>query len=155
MPSFSQVLNTIANQWISNKAELLESTEDIINNLKNEEVSENKQINIDLIQRAVKNFEKSFDRIYGGFGSAPKFPTPHNLLFLMLYAKQNNDSNALKMVEKTLIQMRKGGIFDHIGYGFSRYSTDKYYLVPLNNKTTFYVCRNHNCLPPTIEIEGV
>ena len=46
------------------------------------------------------------------------------------YAKQNNNSNALKMVEKTLIQMRKGGIFDHIGYGFSRYSTDKYYLAP-------------------------
>lgn len=70
------------------------------------------------------------EEINGGFSSAPKFPTPHNLLFLMLYAKQKQDSNALKMAEKTLLQMRKGGIFDHIGYGFSRYSTDKYFLAP-------------------------
>lgn len=73
-------------------------------------------------------FSESFDEINGGFSSAPKFPTPHNLLFLMLYAKHKQDSDALKMAEKTLLQMRKGGIFDHIGYGFSRYSTDKSFL---------------------------
>ena len=130
MPSFSQVLNTIVNQWNSKKTELLESAEEIIKYLKNEDAFENRAIDSDLIQRAVHIFENTFDRTYGGFGNAPKFPTPHNLLFLMLYAKKNNNYNALKMVEKTLIQMRKGGIFDHIGYGFSRYSTDKYYLVP-------------------------
>ena len=130
MPSLSHVLNSIARQWNSNKTELLESAEEIIKHLKNEVASKEIQVNSDLIQRAVQIFEKTFDGIYGGFGDAPKFPTPHNLLFLMLYAKQNNDSDVLKMVEKTLIQMRKGGIFDHIGYGFSRYSTDKYYLVP-------------------------
>ena len=129
-PSFSQLLNTIANQWNSNKTELLESAEEIIKHLKNEDDTENRQINSDLIQRAVQIFEKTFDSTNGGFGNAPKFPTPHNLLFLMLYAKQNNNSNILKMAEKTLMQMRKGGIFDHIGYGFSRYSTDKHYLAP-------------------------
>ena len=130
MPSFSQLLNIIANQWNSNKTELIESAEEIIKYLKNEDAFENGQIDSDLIQRAIQIFENTFDCTYGGFGNAPKFPTPHNLLFLMLYAKKYNNSNALKMAEKTLIQMRKGGIFDHIGFGFSRYSTDKYYLVP-------------------------
>ncbi|MDE6666342.1 MAG: hypothetical protein K2K14_09195 [Ruminococcus sp.] len=55
----------------------------------------------------------------------------------MLYAKQNQGSDTLKMAEKTLLQMRKGGIFDHIGYGFSRYSTDKYFLVPHFEKTLY------------------
>lgn len=131
MPSFTQVLNAIINQWNSNRTDLLESAEEIIKHLKNEDdYYKNRQIDNDLIQRAVKIFENIFDSTYGGFGNEPKFPTPHNLLFLMLYAKQNNNSNALKMAEKTLMQMRKGGIFDHIGYGFSRYSTDKYYLAP-------------------------
>ena len=130
MPSFSELLNTIAKQWKSNKSELLESAEEIIKHLKNTDTAENSQVDRNLIQRAVQIFEHTFDSTYGGFGDAPKFPTPHNLLFLMLYAKQSNNSNALEMAEKTLTQMRQGGIFDHIGYGFSRYSTDKYYLAP-------------------------
>ena len=130
MPGFSELLTAIANRWNTNEAELLKSAQDIITHLKNAEVSQIGQIGNDLIETALEIFEHTFDSTHGGFGSAPKFPTPHNLLFLMLYAKQNNNSNALKMAEKTLLQMRKGGIFDHIGYGFSRYSTDKYYLLP-------------------------
>ncbi len=130
MPSFSELLNTIANRWNSNQADLLESAEEIIEHLRNADTAENNQIDSDLIQHSVQIFEHTFDSTYGGFGDAPKFPTPHNLLFLMLYAKENNNPNALKMAEKTLLQMRKGGIFDHIGYGFSRYSTDRYYLAP-------------------------
>ena len=130
MPSFSELLNAIANQWYSNQKDLLESAEKIIKHLINTQSDEKTQTNSDLIQRAVQILEHTFDSTHGGFGDAPKFPTPHNLLFLMLYAKQHNNSDALKMAEKTLLQMRKGGIFDHIGYGFSRYSTDKYYLAP-------------------------
>ena len=110
--------------------ELLQSAEQIISHLKNEESSDRDAKNENLIENAVKIFSNSFDAINGGFDSAPKFPTSHNLLFLMLYAEQNQDSDILKMAEKTLLQMRKGGIFDHIGYGFSRYSTDKYFLAP-------------------------
>ncbi len=130
MPGFSHILNTIAREWTTNRTKLLAPAEEIVEYLKDTETSVSAKNDGDLIQRAVKNFENTFDGTYGGFGNAPKFPTPHNLLFLMLYAKQNNSSNALKMAEKTLMQMRKGGIFDHIGYGFSRYSTDKYYLAP-------------------------
>ncbi len=130
MPSFSELLNTIANQWYSNQKDLLESAEEIIKHLINTQSDKKVQTNSGLIQRAVQIFEHTFDSTHGGFGNAPKFPTPHNLLFLMLYAKLNNNSSTLKIAEKTLLQMRKGGIFDHIGYGFSRYSTDKYYLAP-------------------------
>ncbi len=130
MPGFLDLLNAIINKWTSKQTDLLESAEKIIMHLENSQMGENDEPCIELIQDAVDIFTDTFDSVYGGFGNAPKFPTPHNLLFLMLYAKLNNNSTALKMAEKTLIQMRKGGLFDHIGYGFSRYSTDNYYLVP-------------------------
>lgn len=130
MPGFSELLISISNEWKSNRENLLNSAKEIINHLKDTKDTENIKNTRDLIQDALHIFRHTFDSVYGGFGSAPKFPTPHNLLFLMLYAKENDDADAIKMAEKTLIQMRKGGIFDHIGYGFSRYSTDKYYLAP-------------------------
>ena len=88
------------------------------------------EIDVHLPEKAARSLFKSFDRQYGGFGSAPKFPTPHNLLFLMLYSRINTTPNILEQAFFTLEQMRRGGIFDHIGFGFSRYSTDKYFLVP-------------------------
>lgn len=129
MPGFPDLLTVIANQWSSNREELLQSAKQIIEHLKNTK-SDNIAKNENHVYEALQIFLKSFDAVNGGFGSVPKFPTPHNLLFLMLYAKNNQDSDALKMAEKTLLQMRKGGIFDHIGWGFSRYSTDKYFLAP-------------------------
>lgn len=130
MPGFPDLLDVIVSQWNNNRRKLLQSAEQIITHLKSAESGDKNIDDEELIKRAMQIFSESFDEINGGFSSAPKFPTPHNLLFLMLYAKQKQDSNALKMAEKTLLQMRKGGIFDHIGYGFSRYSTDKYFLAP-------------------------
>jgi len=71
-----------------------------------------------------------YDEANGGFGTAPKFPTPHNLSFLLRYWKRTRDGRALAMVEKTLKEMRRGGIYDHVGFGFHRYSTDAFWLVP-------------------------
>ncbi len=71
-----------------------------------------------------------FDEINGGFGTAPKFPTPHNLVFLLRYWKRTGDEEALQMAEKTLTEMRLGGIYDHAGFGFHRYSTDAEWLLP-------------------------
>lgn len=130
IPGFPDLLHAIANQWNNNRNELLASAEQIIMHLKSTESGNKKANDKDLTEQAVQIFSDSFDESNGGFGSAPKFPTPHNLLFLILYAEQKNNSDTMKMAEKTLLQMRKGGIFDHIGYGFSRYSTDKYFLVP-------------------------
>lgn len=83
-----------------------------------------------LPEKAAKAFADSFDKKYGGFGTAPKFPMAHNLLFLMLYSQINDDREALHNVAATLLALRRGGIFDQIGYGFSRYSTDRAFLVP-------------------------
>ena len=130
MPGFPDLLDVIVSQWNNNRRKLLQSAEQIITHLKSAESGDKNIDDEELIKRAMQIFSESFDEINGGFSSAPKFPTPHNLLFLMLYAKHKQDSDALKMAEKTLLQMRKGGIFGHIGYGFSRYSTDKYFLAP-------------------------
>ncbi len=72
----------------------------------------------------------SFDQNNAGFGRSPKFPSPHNLLFLLRYWKRRGRQQALEMVEKTLRKMRLGGIFDQVGFGFHRYSTDSRWLVP-------------------------
>ncbi|MDE7049054.1 MAG: thioredoxin domain-containing protein [Lachnospiraceae bacterium] len=140
MPGFGDLLDEIANQWKYDRKELLSSADQIIRHLKKAEPGHKEENSKNMPKRAVRIFVDNFDSKYGGFGEAPKFPTPHNLLFLTLYAalekkdeekEGNKDSgDILKMVEKTLTQMRKGGIFDQIGYGFSRYSTDKYFLAP-------------------------
>ena len=82
------------------------------------------------IERAYRDLKEDYDSQYGGFGHPPKFPTPHNLMFLLRYHYITGDRDALKMLEETLAHMYRGGIFDHIGYGFARYSTDSRWLVP-------------------------
>jgi hypothetical protein len=83
-----------------------------------------------LLEQAFTQVKATFDMQYGGFGPPPKFPTPHRLLFLLRYYHRNGDSKILDMVKKTLAAMRLGGIWDHVGYGFHRYSTDARWLLP-------------------------
>jgi len=82
------------------------------------------------LELAYEQLAKRFDGQHAGFSSAPKFPTPHNLLFLLRYWKRSGNKAALEMVEKTIQAMRRGGIYDHIGFGFHRYSIDSQWLVP-------------------------
>jgi uncharacterized protein YyaL (SSP411 family) len=84
----------------------------------------------DVLDDAYEKFVLSFDEANGGFGRAPKFPTPHNLLFLLRYWSRTKEKTALAMAENTLRAMRTGGIFDQVGFGFHRYSTDANWLVP-------------------------
>ncbi|MDT8273482.1 MAG: thioredoxin domain-containing protein, partial [Desulfomonilia bacterium] len=84
----------------------------------------------DLLKKAFSHFSKSYDPAHGGFGTAPKFPQPHTFMFLLRYWKRTGDSRALSMVEETLSAMRRGGIYDQVGSGFHRYSTDRMWLVP-------------------------
>lgn len=79
---------------------------------------------------AFGQFASTFDGAHGGFRNAPKFPSPHNLIFLLRYWSRTGEARALEMVEKTLVAMRLGGIFDQIGFGFHRYSTDREWLLP-------------------------
>ncbi|MBO6525319.1 MAG: thioredoxin domain-containing protein [Balneolaceae bacterium] len=82
------------------------------------------------IDYAAEQLAMRFDDEFGGFGSAPKFPSPHNLMFLLRHWKQTGEQRFLDSVVETLIAMRLGGIWDHIGFGFHRYSTDKEWLLP-------------------------
>jgi len=82
------------------------------------------------LELTYEQLAQRFDEEHAGFGSAPKFPTPHNLLFLLRYWKRSGNRRALEMVEKTLQAMQRGGIYDHVGFGFHRYSTDSQWLVP-------------------------
>ncbi|KPV43698.1 thioredoxin domain-containing protein [Alicyclobacillus ferrooxydans] len=79
---------------------------------------------------AFESFLQQFDAEYGGFGDAPKFPTPHNLSFLLRYHRFTGNPEALEMVTRTIDTMREGGIWDHVGYGFARYSVDRRWLIP-------------------------
>lgn len=137
MVGFRDLLIAIARKWEAARKELLESAEHIVGQISVKENREHEEMDSSLPAQAVELFAQSFDAECGGFGQAPKFPTPHNLLFLMLYSYLKREDAVLKQedmimgqVEVTLEKMRRGGIFDHIGHGFSRYSTDRYYLVP-------------------------
>lgn len=88
------------------------------------------EIGKDVFDNAFEGFLLSFDEANGGFGTSPKFPTPHNLMYLLRYYRNTGDEKALQMVTKTLDKMRNGGIFDQIGFGFHRYSTDAAWVVP-------------------------
>ncbi|MFC1782316.1 thioredoxin domain-containing protein [Planctomycetota bacterium] len=84
----------------------------------------------EVLSQAFRELADRFDERYGGFGAAPKFPTPHNLNFLLRYGRRSGDEKALEMTEATLQAMRRGGIYDHISFGFHRYSTDQKWLTP-------------------------
>ncbi len=124
-----ELLLAIHKKWETDRAELVKSAAEVISFLNRRSMTKG-DANVQLVSDAVKIYKRSFDHKFGGFGEAPKFPTPHNLLFLMRYYEKSKDEDAMKMVDKTLLQMYRGGIFDHIGGGFSRYSTDRYFLVP-------------------------
>lgn len=85
---------------------------------------------IEVIKESVAKWSKMFDRVYGGLNYAPKFPMPCNYLFLLRYGFLSNDNHLLEYVNSTLHKIAYGGIYDHIGGGFSRYSTDLYWKVP-------------------------
>ncbi len=121
----------IHNFWTNKKEEILKSVEEISNAL-NTSINKQpvKEINQGIFDKAFSYFSSRFDSENGGFGTAPKFPTPHNLLFLLRYWKRKKSEKAIEIVEKTLTGMYKGGIYDHIGFGFHRYSTDKVWLLP-------------------------
>jgi hypothetical protein len=87
-------------------------------------------LDAETLHQAFESFLSRFDKHYGGFGGAPKFPTPHNLGFLLRYGKRTRDARSVAMVERTLKAMRRGGIYDHVGFGFHRYSTDQSWRVP-------------------------
>jgi len=118
--------------WQHDRAKLLQPADQLVAALDriNTPDTGSAPMNAAVTASAYQALLKSFDTQYGGFGGAPKFPSPQNILFLLRYWHQTGEKKALDMVEKTLTAMRAGGIYDQIGFGFHRYSTDKHWLLP-------------------------
>ena len=129
MIGFRELLLAIHEKWVSERDMLFRQSEKIIEHL-NRSQALGETADIDLSRLAVSQYERIYDEKHGGFGRAPKFPTPHNLLFLLDCYEVYKTETCLNMAEHTLLQMYRGGMFDHIGFGFCRYSTDKRFLVP-------------------------
>jgi uncharacterized protein YyaL (SSP411 family) len=132
MVGLREILLQIINLWNTERSKVLEIGKNITGNLEAHLFHGEPSGDLDetVLQDAFNSLVEKFDPVYGGFGSAPKFPTPQNLYFLLRYWKVYHEEQALRMVEDTLTHMFQGGIYDHIGYGFSRYSTDEKWLVP-------------------------
>ena len=131
MPGFVDVLVQIAAVWKSDRERLIEASEKITRGIQprpSHDVAP--QLDTDTLSKGYDQLLQAFDSRWGGFGSAPKFPTPHNLTFLLRWYRRSGDRSALKIVERTLEGMRHGGICDQIGFGFHRYSVDEKWLVP-------------------------
>ncbi|CAM2065764.1 Thioredoxin domain-containing protein [Sulfidibacter corallicola] len=130
-PGMMELLPKLHDAWQNQKVQVVLMADQVTDMLRRHMGSGEKgTFKDDAVAAAYQSLAGSFDAEFGGFGSAPKFPTPHNLMLLLRHWKRTGDAEALKMVEKTLIAMRHGGIFDHLGYGFHRYATDREWLVP-------------------------
>jgi len=131
-PGFFDILRSVADVWQSKRAELVSMASQI-----HESFSANlrftgkeQEIGRDLLRNVVGSAAERFDSDHGGFGSAPKFPHAMELTFLLRYWARNRDDQALSIVLFTLERMMRGGIYDHLGGGFHRYSTDAQWHIP-------------------------
>ncbi len=126
-----ELVPQVQEAWRTRKSELESVGDDVKRRLEGfEKRLPAEEVGKDVLDDAYEQLTLRFDEEHSGFGDAPKFPTPHNLLFLLRYWKRTSEKNALRMVEKTLRAVRMGGIFDQIGLGFHRYSTDAEWLAP-------------------------
>lgn len=130
MTGLLELLSAVSELWKSDRKRLLNMSDQILAVLRRASAASSPADPETLARRGYEELRAAFDRTYGGFGRAPKFPAPHNLLFLMRYRAWADEPQALAMAEKTLSSMARGGIHDHLGGGFSRYSTDQMWLVP-------------------------
>ncbi len=126
-----ELIPRIADAWTNRREEVLDAAEKVAASLRaSSSPASGKEPGPDALEEAYLALRQRFDDEHGGFGSAPKFPSPHNLLFLLRHWKRTGTDDALGMVERTLDHMRRGGIYDHVGFGFHRYSTDRRWLLP-------------------------
>ena len=124
------LLRKAARLWREDRAGVLVTGDTLTAHLQQEGQARPGTPSRELVRQAVSQFAQSYDERWGGFGAAPKFPTPHNLIFLLRYAQLAKEEHAREMALHTLNNMYRGGLFDHVGGGFSRYSTDQHWLVP-------------------------
>jgi uncharacterized protein YyaL (SSP411 family) len=120
----------IQQAWQGQRAKLLEQADHTLAHLSTPPRAGGGELGVVTIDAGAQGFLARFDAARGGFGPAPKFPSPHNLLFLLRHHHRTGNASSLQMVETTLEALQSGGIRDHLGGGFHRYSTDEGWLVP-------------------------
>ncbi len=132
MNGLMDILPKLSDFWKKDRERVVKAGDDLVKALQqsSEKISDLEMPGEELVQRAVEQFKGSYDREFAGFGQAPKFPAPHQLIFLLRRYKRNKDDQVLEMVLNTLRAMHRGGIFDQLGYGMHRYSVDEKWLVP-------------------------
>ena len=132
MPSFRQILLGVADAWKNKQDEVQEGAEQIIQHIQ-QTAETNARVDVldaGILTSAVSDLKQRFDRTWGGFGQAPKFPQPMVIEFLLREHLRGGSGEALEMAEFTLLRMAQGGMYDQIGGGFARYSVDEQWLVP-------------------------
>lgn len=131
---WEKVLSSLADSWKENQLKIVHSAEQLKEGIKQSVLisEKNEDINFDFteLKTSVENWKTDFDKQFGGNLGAPKFPMPTTLNFLLNYYFHTQDKEILNQVENTLQKMAFGGIYDQIGGGFARYSTDKFWRVP-------------------------
>ena len=126
-----EMIQRLQELWQNKRQEILQSTDKIINILQQQNRTfPGDDLDQKILHDAFSELTNRYDSVNGGFSKAPKFPTPHSISFLLRYWKMTGNAQALEMAENTLATMRLGGIYDHIGFGFHRYSTDEKWLLP-------------------------
>ena len=131
-PGLKDILLRIAELWKEDRQKVLTAARQVVEALSKSESESyvGGDLGEEVLHRGFAELYHSYDETHGGFGNAPKFPIPHNLMFLMRYYRRYKNEKALEMVKGTLTKMRLGGIWDHVGFGFHRYSTDREWLLP-------------------------
>jgi uncharacterized protein YyaL (SSP411 family) len=131
MTGLSELLARVSRLWQEQRDMLVSSAEELTARLAaTRAVPDEEKADLSLLHTGFDELVRTYDPVNGGFGRAPKFPTPAVLLFLLRFWKHTGSVQALRMAEKTLEAMCSGGIHDHLGGGFHRYSTDKEWRVP-------------------------
>lgn len=131
MPGFDQVIEAVAKAWNTNREEAEKTANQLTAQLaKADSTTASGELSTELIEGAARHLRQAFDSTHGGFGGAPKFPAPMALRLLLRHWHRRRDQTSLNMVRVTLDQMAAGGIYDHVGGGFARYSVDARWLVP-------------------------
>jgi len=133
-PGLLEIVPVIGEAWRARREEVLRSAAEILGAVERgggrAQAATEERLSVTTLDVAFRDLAADFDEARGGFGGAPKFPLPHRTGFLLRYWKRTGDRKALAMAEKTLGAMRRGGIYDQVGSGFHRYSTDAEWLVP-------------------------
>jgi hypothetical protein len=131
MPGFRRVLEAVHDAWTNRRADIAQQSAALVDHISRVTVplANDADPTDDVLSHALLGLQRAFDAEWGGFGAAPKFPQPMTIEFVLrMHAR--GDAGALQMARRTLDKMARGGMFDHVGGGFHRYSVDRVWLVP-------------------------